>query len=78
MLKIGRGFEIQECPKAAGMVTVTGPTDAARLSLGFYVRSGGHYFFSLYVSMIAETNWLLSSNLESDMNNEPAVWNVDK
>ena len=54
------------------------PTDAAPLSLGFSVRSGGHYFLSLYVSMIAETNWLLSNNLESDMNNEPAVWNVDK
>ena len=48
------------------------------LSLGFNVRSEGHYSFSLYVSMIAETNWLLSNNLESDMNNEPAVWNVDK
>ena len=45
-LKIGRGFEIQECPKAAGM---DGPRHrrTPRLSFGFNVRSRGHFLFSL-------------------------------
>ena len=70
--EIGRGFEIQECPKPAGMVTCAGRT--RRLSLGFNGQESGGHFFSLYVSMIAVTNWLLSNNLESDMNQQSGMW----
>ena len=47
------------------------------LSFGLNVRSRGH-FFSLYVSMIAVTNWLLSSNLESDMNRQSGMWTSNR
>ena len=74
-LKIGRGFEIQECPKAAGMVRDTG----GRRDSVLVLKSGQEdIFFFLYVSMIGVTNWLLSNNLESDMNQQSGMWTSNR